>query len=64
MDKMPTAAQALAGMPFNHSNNTLNYLPTQASSQQVQMKGKLKSSPSRSTIVVSNKTSKQPGQKK
>lgn len=57
MDKMPSAAAALAGMPISPSNNTLNYLPTQASSQQVQLKSKLKQSPSRSTMAAPKKTS-------
>ena len=46
MDKMPTIAQALAGVPISPSNNTMNTLinlQTQASSNQVksQLGGKM-----------------------
>ena len=55
MEKMPTVAQALAGVPISPSNNTLNTLntinnlATQASS--IQVKANLSKSQSRATSV-------------
>lgn len=58
-DKMPTAAAALAGAPISPgSNNTLSYLPTQASSNQVQLKTKLKRSPQKAASAQQRETGK------
>lgn len=55
MEKIPTIAQALAGVPISQSNNTLQAQMNQASS--LQIKGKLSKSASRASSVKKSKKS-------